>query len=313
MALTDENSMVMPVQPMYGGYGNNGGGIGFGGDWAWILLLLVLGGGWGGFGGFGMGGMMGGAMLGADMGGWGLYPWLNNSQNINDGFRDAQLSDNVTSVRDGISALSTQLCNCCGDMQLGLANGFNGVNNSIFGAQTAISQQLNNNELANLERSFAAQTANTAGLTNLSAQLAQCCCDNRSATQDLKYTVATENCADRYEAAQNTRDIIDSQTRGTQAILDKLCALELDTVKSQLAQAQRENVSLQNAVNMASMQASQVAQTAELRASQAQTANQLVSELRSCPIPAQPVYGNQPIFTCAQNVANSGCGCNGNF
>ena len=313
MALTDENSMVMPVQPMYGGYGNNGGGIGFGGDWAWILLLLVLGGGWGGFGGFGMGGMMGGAMLGADMGGWGLYPWLNNSQNINDGFRDAQLHDSVTSVRDGISALSTQLCNCCGDMQLGMANGFNGVNNSIFGAQTAISQQLNSNELANLERSFAAQTANTAGLTNLSAQLAQCCCDNRSATQDLKYTVATENCADRYEAAQNTRDIIDSQTRGTQAILDKLCALELDTVKSQLAAAQRENVSLQNAVNMATMQASQVAQTAELRASQATTANQLVSELRSCPIPSQPVYGNQPIFTCAQNVATSGCGCSGNF
>lgn len=313
MALTDENSMVMPVQPMYGGYGNNGGGFGFGGDWAWILLLLVLGGGWGGFGGFGMGGMMGGAMLGADMGGWGLYPWLNNSQNINDGFRDAQLHDSVTSVRDGISALSTQLCNCCGDMQLGMANGFNGVNNSIFGAQAAISQQLNSNELANLERSFAAQTANTAGLTNLSAQLAQCCCDNRSATQDLKYTVATENCADRYEAAQNTRDIIDSQTRGTQAILDKLCALELDTVKSQLAAAQRENVSLQNAVNMATMQASQVAQTAELRASQATTANQLVSELRSCPIPSQPVYGNQPIFTCAQNVANSGCGCSGNF
>ena len=310
MAFSDEN-MVMPVQPM-NNYGN-GGGFGFGGDWAWILLLLVLGGGWGGFGGFGMGGMMGGAMLGADMGGWGLYPWLNNSQNINDGFRDAQLHDSVTSVRDGISALSTQLCNCCGDMQLGMANGFNGVNNSIFGAQAAISQQLNSNELANLERSFAAQTANTAGLTNLSAQLAQCCCDNRSATQDLKYTVATENCADRYEAAQNTRDIIDSQTRGTQAILDKLCALELDTVKSQLAAAQRENVSLQNAVNMATMQASQVAQTAELRASQATTANQLVSELRSCPIPSQPVYGNQPIFTCAQNVANSGCGCGGNF
>ena len=313
MALTDDVNTTMLVQPSGGINYGNGSGFGFGGDWAWILLLLVLGGGWGGFGGFGMGGMMGGAMLGADMGGWGLYPWLNNSQNINDGFRDAQLHDSVTSVRDGISALSTQLCNCCGDMQLGMANGFNGVNNSIFGAQAAISQQLNSNELANLERSFAAQTANTAGLTNLSAQLAQCCCDNRSATQDLKYTVATENCADRYEAAQNTRDIIDSQTRGTQAILDKLCALELDTVKSQLAAAQRENVSLQNAVNMATMQASQVAQTAELRASQATTANQLVSELRSCPIPSQPVYGNQPIFTCAQNVANSGCGCSGNF
>lgn len=174
MALTDNNNgMVMPVSPMYGGgYGGGMGGIGFGGDWAWILLLLVLGGGWGGFGGFGMNGL-GAGMLGADMGGWGLYPWLNNSQNINNGFRDAQLHDSVTSVRDGISALSTQLCNCCGDMQLGMANGFNGVNNSIFGAQAAISQQLNSNELANLERSFAAQTANTAGLTNLSAQLAR--------------------------------------------------------------------------------------------------------------------------------------------
>lgn len=303
MALTDENSMVMPVQPMYGGYGNNGGGIGFGGDWAWILLLLVLGGGWGGFGGFGMGGMMGGAMLGADMGGWGLYPWLNNSQNINDGFRDAQLHDSVTSVRDGISALSTQLCNCCGDMQLGMANGFNGVNNSIFGAQAAISQQLNSNELANLERSFAAQTANTAGLTNLSAQLAQCCCDNRSATQDLKYTVATENCADRYEAAQNTRDIIDSQTRSTQAILDKLCALELDGVKGQLAQAQRDNVALQNAVNMATMQASQVQQTADI-------INGTYTRLSQCPVNSTPVYGNQPIFTCPNN---NSCGCGNNF
>ena len=90
MALTDEsngNGMIMPVQPMYGGGYGNQGGFGFGGDWAWILLLLVLGGGWGGFGGFGMGGMMGAGMLGMDMG-FGLYPWLNNSQNINDGFRD---------------------------------------------------------------------------------------------------------------------------------------------------------------------------------------------------------------------------------
>ena len=120
--------------------------------------------------------------------------------------------------------------------------------------------------------------------------------------------MATENCADRTAAYQNTRDIIDSQTRGTQAILDKLCALELDGVKGQLAQAQRENVGLQNQLNMANLAASQVAQTAQLRESQAVTANQLVSELRSCPIPSQPVYGNQPIFTCQPNY-NTGCGC----
>ena len=288
MALTDEN-MVMPVTPM--NYGNNNGGFGFGGDWAWILLLLVLGGGWGGFG---MGGF-GGAAMAMD-GGFGLYPWLNNSQNINDGFRDQMLNNNVTSIRDGIQGLSTQLCQCCGDMRYDLANGFNGVNNSIFGAQTAISQQLNTNELASLNRSFAEQTANMQGFNGVQSGIA-----------DLRYTEATEACATRNASAQNTRDIIDSQTRGTQANLDKLCALELDGVKGQLAQAQRENVALQNAVNMATMQASQVAQTAELRASQAQTANQLVSELRSCPIPAQPVYGNQPIFTCPNN---NSCGCN---
>lgn len=292
MALTDEN-MVMPVQPMYGGYNNNGG-FGFGGDWAWILLLLVLNGGWGGFG---MGGF-GGAAMAMD-GGFGLYPWLNNSQNINDGFRDQMLNSNVTSIRDGIQGLSTQLCQCCGDVQLGLANGFNGVNNSIFGAQTAISQQLNTNEIANLNRSFAEQTANMQGFNGVQSGIA-----------DLRYTEATEACATRNASAQNTRDIIDSQTRGTQAILDKLCALELDGVKGQLAQAQRENVALQNAVNMATMQASQVAQTAEIRANNALTANQLVAELRSCPIPAQPVYGNQPIFTCPNN---NSCGCGNNF
>lgn len=294
MALTDENGggMVMPVAPLGygGGYGGNGG-FGFGGDFAWILLLILLGG-WGGFGGFGggMGAMMGAGMMGMDF----LYPWLNNSQNINDGFRDAQLHDSVTSIRDGVQNLATQLCQCCGDMRYDVAQGFNGVNNSIFGAQTAISQQMTANEIANLNRSFAEQTANMQGFNGTQAGIS-----------DLKYTVATEECATRNASATNTRDIIDSQTRGTQAILDKLCALELDGVKAQLAQAQRENVGLQNQVNMATMQASQVQQTADI-------INGTYTRLSQCPVGSTPVYGNQPIFTCPQQV-NSGCGCGGGF
>ena len=262
---------------------------------SWMALRVVLGGGWGGFGGFGMGGaMMGMGMMGMDY----LYPWLNNSQNINDGFRDAQLHDSVTSVRDGISSLSTQLCNCCSDMQLGMANGFNGVNNSIFGAQTALSQQLNTNEIASLNRSFAEQTANMQGFNGVQAGLA-----------DTKYTIATEECATRSASAMNTRDIIDSQNRGTQAILDKLCALELDGVKAQLAQAQRENVGLQNQVNMATMQASQTAQTAQILAGQAAEIDGVYNRLKNCPVPTTPVYGNQPIFTCSSNNSGCGCGC----
>lgn len=316
MALTDD-SMVMPVSPMYGGgYGNNGGLFGNGGDsWLGILFLIALcNGGWGGFGG-GFGGGYGNMMLGYD------FPWLlNGQQNINsqtaNGFRDAQLHDSVTSVRDGVSSLATQLCGCCGDVQMSLANGFSGVQNALCngfagttaavnGAQNAIAQQLYSNQLADLERSFAAQTASTQGMNAIQSQLAQCCCDNRAATADLKYTIATENCADRAALSDGIRDIIANNTAQTQTILDKLCALELDGYK-------RENDQLRTQLNMANLAASQTAQTAELRQSGATQLNQLVSELRSCPIPSMPVAGNTPLFSCNPGFAGTnscGCGC----
>lgn len=309
MALTDDNSMVMPVTPMYGG---NGGGFGgFGGDsWLGILFLIALcNGGWGGFGGFGGGfGGYGNMMLGYD------FPWLLNGQNginsnMNDGFRSAQISDSITSVRDGVNNLATQLCGCCGDVQMAIAGtnqnisngtaaiqnslcqGFAGTTAAITGAQNAITAQMYNNEIANLNRSFDAQTAVSQGFNNVQAQLAQCCCDNRAATQDVKYTIATEACATRAANTQNT-----------QAILDKLCQLELDGYK-------RENDQLRSQLQFANLQASQVDQTAQIRTNQATVANQLVAELRSCPIPSQPVYGNQPIFTCgATNTCGCGCG-----
>ena len=186
MALTDEGTnTTMLVQPTYGGMGSNSG-FGFGGDWAWIiLLLLAFGGGWG-MGGFGGGfGGVGNMMLGYD------FPWLLNGQNginnnVSNGFRDAQIHDSITSVRDGVSALSTQLCGCCGDMQMSLANGFAGVNATVNGVGNSLAQQMNANQLASLERSFAAQTANTQGMTALQSQLAQCCCDNRAGIADLR-------------------------------------------------------------------------------------------------------------------------------
>ena len=295
MALTDENSgMVMPVAPMYGGNGP-GFGNGFGGDGWWILLLFILlgGNGWGnGFGG-GFGGN-------GD-----LYPWMNQSNQINGGFRDQMISTQINGIQNSITS-------GFGDVQTALCGGFAGVNASINGAQNAVSQQLYTNQLADLERSFAAQTASTAGMTALQSQLAQCCCDNRAATADLKYTVATENCADRTQSLMNTRDIIDSQTRGTQAILDKLCALELDGVKGQLAQAQRENVGLQNQLNMAALRESQTAQNAFISQGFANEVDALYNRLNSCPVPTTPVYGRTPIFTCNGNNG-CGCGCGGSF
>jgi hypothetical protein len=105
----------------------------------------------------------------------------------------------------------------------------------------------------------------------------------------------------RFADANNTRDLLTNQTANTQAILDKLCQLELDAKNDTIAQLRSE-------LMYARGQASQDVQTALLRQSDATTANQLVQELRSCPIPSMPVYGQTPIFTCN----NGGCGCGGN-
>ena len=286
MALTDEssNNMVMPVAPLYGG-GNNGGFGGFGGDWGWIiLLLLACGGGWG-FGG-GMGGY-GNMMLGYD------FPWLltgqqNINSNTNNGFRDQMINDGINSVRDGINNLSTQLCNCCSDTQMALANGFAGVE-----------QGANARQIANMQTAFANQTAMNQGFNSVQSQLAQCCCDNRLATCQTQNIVQNEGNATRFADANNTRDIIDSQTRGTQAILDKLCSLELDAKNDTIA-------NLRQQIAMKDLAASQVAQNAFIQQGFTNEVDQLYNRLNSCPVPTTPVYGRTPIFTCNQN---NGCGC----
>ena len=285
---SENTNFSMPVMPAYGGYGN-GGGFGFGnGDLSWlVLLLLICGGGWG-MGGFGGG--MWPMMMGAGMGGFGmdyLYPWLNNSQNINGGFRDQMLNTSIASIGDKITS-------GFGDVQTALCGGFAGVNAGIANGFAQAEIANNARQIADMQQAFAAQMATSQGFNGVQAALA-----------DVKFTEATEACATRTANATNTRDIIDNQTRVGQSILDKLCQLELDGYK-------RENDQLRSQLQFANMQASQVAQTAELRTSQATVANQLVSELRSCPIPSQPVYGNTPIFSCGGNNSY-GCGCNGGF
>jgi len=295
----NNDSFTMPVAPL--GYGNGGNGCGdgfFGGEGIWALLVILLlfgNNGWGFGGGFGGGDGM-------------LYPWLNNSQNINDGFRDQMLNTTVQGIQNAVTS-------GFGDAQLGIAGvnqnicqTGNSVVSAVTGAQNALAQQMYGNQIADLERSFASQTATTQGMNALQAQLAQCCCDNRASTADLKYTVATENCADRTAAAQNTNAIIEATNRTGQAILDKLCALELDGVKNQLAQAQRENVGLQNQLNMASMRESQTAQNAFIADEINQQNEVFYNRLKNCPVPSMPVYGNTPIFTCNGNNG-FGCGC----
>ena len=225
---------------------------------------------YGGMGGYGNGfggdwiwiivlfALFGNGGFGGGFGGGYDFPWLLTGQqqisnNTNDGFRDAAISGKLDSI-------STALCN-----------------NEVNSLQTAYE-----NQIAGMNQSFAMQQA-----------FANCCCENRQATADLKYTVATEAAATRAAGTQNT-----------QAILDKLCQLELDGVKGQLAQAQRENVGLQNQLNMATLRESQTAQNAFISQGFANEVDALYNRLSNCPVPSTPVYGRTPIFTC-----NNGCGC----
>lgn len=276
MALTDSTSggMYMPVAPAYG----NGGMNGFGGDWAWIILLLLLG--WGNNGWGGNGGGMGG-----------MYPWLNNSNQINDGFRDQMLNTTINGIQNGVIS-------GFGDVQNSLCAGFAGVTAAVNGAQNATAQQLYTNQIADLERSFAAQTANTAALNALQAQFSQCCCDNRAGIENLRYTVATEACADRSAVSDALRDVIAANTASTQRILDQMCQDKIDAKNETIAE-------LRTQLNMANLAASQGAQTARVLADNAAQTAALEQYLAPVPRPAYVVQNPN----CCTNTCGVNCGC----
>lgn len=243
MALTDEGTgVVLPVQPM----GNGGfGGFGGGDSWGWIILLLLIAG--GGFGGFG--------------GGMDMYPWLNQSNQMQNGFNSQMLNTSVDGIQNAITS-------GFGNVQTSLCGGFAGVNATVNNAQNGITSQMYNDTIANLERSFATQTANTAGLNAIQTQMSSCCCQTQNLVQS--------------EGAQ-TRLAIQEQT---QAILDKMCQQEIDNLKSQ-------NLALQNQLNMANLQASQVAQTSQLIADNTAQTQYIVNRVAPYPIPAYLV--NNPV------------------
>lgn len=275
---------------------NNGGFGGFGGDGAWwiVLFLIFALGGWGNNNGFGGGNFGGGANE---------YAWLSNGQkeimqNTNDGFNTLQLANQLTGINSGVQNLSTQLCNCCGDISQQLCSGFAGVNQTVSSGFANAETAANARQMADMQQNFSNQIATLQGFNNLGSQFADCCCENRLATERLNSTILSENCADRAALQEGVRDIIQSQNFGVQRILDQLCNDKIDAKNEKIADLQRE-------VLMKDLQASQIAQTAQLRAGQ-ETANaELLNLLNTCPIPSTPVYGRTPIFTCN----NGGCGC----
>ena len=168
--------------------------------------------------------------------------------------------------------------------QSAVMSGVSGIQSGISGLSTQLCNGFAQAEIAENSR----QMANMNQMFGLSQQIAQGSCDNRLATCQTQNLVQSEGAATRL-AIQNQ----------TQAIIDKLCQLELDGLK-------QDNANLRTQLNMANLAASQTAQTAQILQGQTAEVDALYNRLKNCPVPAQPVYGSQPIFTCG---GNGGCGC----
>lgn len=243
--MTDNGNLIMPVAPTGGG-----GFGGFGGDsWGWIILLLLIAG-----NGFGFGGGFDG----------GIYPWMNQADITTSGFQNLQTNNAVSSLQNSVTS-------GFGDIQNSLCSGFAGVNASIANgfAQSEIAE--NSRQMANMSQ-----------LYGLSTQLSNCCCENRLATANLNSTILAENCADRTALANGLRDVMENCNRNNQAILDKLCSLELDAKNDKIADLERQ-------LAMASLSASQTAQTATLIADNTAQTQYIVNRVAPYPIPSYTV------------------------
>ena len=265
---------VMNVTPTGTANGNCGGG--WGGDWgAWIILFLIFGMfGWGGMGGWGNGGMMAaanGALTRAD---------LCSEFNFNG------LENAVRGVTQG------------------LCDGFYAMQNSINGIGTTVMQAASQAELSRANQ----QAALMQQLCNLGYQQKDCCCETNRSIDNVRFTIAQEDCNTRNLMQSNTRDLIENQNANARAVLDALTAQRLEAKDERIAAQAAQIQALQLAASQANQNA---AIGAMISASEATILRRTGAE---CPTPAYvvqpPTPVNFPTNCCGQfnGWGNSGCG-----
>ncbi len=240
--------------------GNNNDGIGGNGAW-WIIILFLF----------------------AFAGNWGNY---------GNGGMPAGISENYTLISDmgqierKIDGVYAGICDSTFALNNAITNGFASAQNTMTqgfaGLNTGIVSQGYESRLATQQ---------------LGQQMAQCCCDIREGISNVNFNMAqnanaTQNaintgfCQTNFNNQSNTRDIIDAQNAGTQAILKAIEDNKVEALKDRIAEQNQMINSLQ------------------LTASQSAQNEYLISALRPQPVPAFPaskLYGY-----CGCNS----CGCN---
>lgn len=138
-------------------------------------------------------------------------------------------------------------------------------------------------------------------ITNIGAQLQQCCCNIQSLIQDVNYNMAKNTCDLQNTMNTNTRDIIDSQNNTGRAILDKLAQMEYNGLNDKYQAALAENQALRFA-------ASQTSQNQFIT----QVGNDIVQQLQPTPKPCWLTCSPYQSATMYANaLAGNNCNCGG--
>lgn len=246
----------------------NNGGMGLGGEngwWLFVLFLFAMNGGWGN--GYGNGG---------------YAPWMYGQMNTNN---DVQRGFDQNAVMTGINGIQNAVNTGFANTSTQLCNGFAGVNQAVSNGFAQAEIAANSRQMADMNQMFGIQSA-----------LQQCCCDNRAATADLKYTVATEACNDRAAVTNALQQVSAQNAANTQRILDQMCSDKIEQKNDIISQLRSE-------LMYARGQASQDVQTAAIQAGQRTLANEIEQYVAP---KAYPAYIVQNPNCCAPNY---GCGC----
>ena len=193
MSLSDGGApmLTMPVSPT-----NNGGGFGWGGDGAWLIILFLI------FAVFGWGGN-----------GWGNN--AGNSGGVVDGYvltsDFANVERKIDSVNDGLCNGFYQQAQLANGTNMAMANGFAQAELSRANQQAALMQQLNAMQM----------------------QAAECCCNTQRSIEGVRYDMAAQACDTRNTVQSATRDIIDNANANSRAILDFLTQSKLSDLQAE--------------------------------------------------------------------------------
>ena len=193
MSLSDGGApmLTMPVSPT-----NSGGGFGWGGDGAWLIILFLI------FAVFG----------------WGGNSWGNNAGNsggVVDGYvltsDFANVERKIDSVNQGLCDGFYQQAQLVSGTNMAMANGFAQAELSRSNQQAALMQQLNAMQM----------------------QAAECCCNTQRSIEGVRYDMAAQACDTRNTVQNATRDIIDANNQNSRAILDFLTQSKLSDLQAE--------------------------------------------------------------------------------